>query len=99
MARRTRYPIPKGPMRSIKWVEPYGMCAHSGAMYPHSQLVKQYAQAGNSVYWTGLLVHPSHLDPLDDQLRIPHLPPADPPAVVNPRPLTTWENGGKDPNA
>lgn len=86
MAKRIRYPLSRS-RSALNFPYPWGYSDYSGAqMFPHNTLVKQMRQAGNNVYWSGLMVYKDDVDPLDDQLRVPPIPPLDPPLVVNPRP-------------
>lgn len=84
MARYIKYPT-RNYLDATAFEEPWGMCDHTGTMWPRSQLVRQMIQSGNSVTWNGLWVAQCYVDPLDYQKKVPPVK-KDPTPVRYPRP-------------
>lgn len=92
--RRYSRPLPKS-QKGYDFITPWMKCDTSMLYGPMTEFTKQYAQAGDSVYWKGTLVlnHPDILDPLNDQLKVPPIK-ADPYPIKLPRPFNN-PNGFK----
>jgi len=77
---------PHGKLVRIDSMSPKGLgiCDKTQFICLHEDLVKQMEWRGNSLQWTGYMVHRDYVDKPNEQLRPPILAP-DPVPLVNPR--------------